>query len=421
MRGIYVIGIGLLVAALLPAVAQADGFDPVAATDAYLATLPAADRARSDAYFEGGYWLILWNALYTIAVMAVLLWSGLSARLRDLARRIARRRWLEPLVYGPLFVLVSGLLTLPIDWYKGFRREHEYGLSNQDLSSWGQDHLTQTLVGAVGLALLLTAIYAVIRRAPKRWWLWAGGIAALFLGLQVAVGPVFLAPLFNHYTPLAPSPVRDAILAMARSDGVPATEIYQFDASRQSKRISANVSGLFGTTQISLNDNLLGRSDPDEIVAVMGHEMGHYVMNHVVILLLYLTLLLLLGAAWCQGAAGWAIARWGRRWRVDSVADPAGLPVLVAALTVYFFVMTPVLNTIIRQQEMQADLFGLNLARRPDAFARVALLLSEYRKLDPSPLEEWIFFDHPSGRTRILTAMRWKAAQLQSPPPALAP
>lgn len=420
MRGLHVIGIGLLIA-VLPEAAQADGFDPVAATDAYLATLPAADRARSDAYFEGGYWLILWNALYTIAVMAMLLWSGLSARLGNLAQRIARRRWLEPLVYGPLFVLVTALLTLPIDWYQGFRREHEYGLSNQDLSAWGQDQLTQTLVSAVGAALLLTAVYAVIRRAPKRWWLWAGGIAALFIGVQVAVEPVFLAPLFNHYTPLDSSPLRDTILAMARSDGVPATEVYQFDASRQSKRISANVSGLFGTTRISLNDNLLSRSDPDEIMAVMGHEMGHYVMNHVVILLVYLTLLLLVGALWCQGLAGWAIARWGRRWGVASAADPAGLPVLVAALTAYFFMLTPVVNTITRQQEMQADLFGLNLARRPDAFARVALQLSEYRKLDPGPLEEWIFFDHPSGHTRIMTAMRWKAAQLQSPPSAPEP
>lgn len=400
-----------------PALAQE--FDPIAATNDYLASLPAADRARSDAYFEGGYWLILWNLLYTLAVMAILLWSGFSARLRDWVRRIVRLRWLEPLVYAPLFFLASAILSLPLDWYVDFWREHEYGLSNQDLAAWAGDHATGIAVNAVALALLLTAVYAVIRNAPRSWWIWGTAVTTLFAALFIAAGPVFVEPLFNKYTPLPPSPVRDTILSMARADGVPATEVYEVDASRQSKRISANVAGFLGTTRIALNDNLMTRSDPDEIAAVMGHEMGHYVMNHVGNFLLYIAVILFVGFAWSHWAVGAAINQFGRAWRIDGIGDIAGLPVFVAALSLYFFVLTPVWNTLTRQQEMQADIFGLNLARHPDAFARVALQLAQYRKLDPSPLEEFIFFDHPSGHTRILTAMKWKAEQLHlAPPPA---
>jgi STE24 endopeptidase len=404
--------------AILPAGSlHAQTFDPVAATDTYLASLPEAERARSDAYFEGGYWLILWNFLYTLAVMAVLLWTGLSARLRDLARRIVRVRWLEPLLYGPFFAIAVAILSLPIDWYEGFWREHEYGLSNQDLAAWAGDHATEVAVNAVASALVLTAVYAVVRAALRSWWIWGSAVTMVFAAIFIAAGPVFIEPLFNHYTPLPPSPVRDTILSMARADGVPATEVYEVDASRQSKRISANVSGFLGTTRIALNDNLMNHSDPDEIAAVMGHEMGHYVMNHIGNILLDIAVILLVGFAWSHWSMTAAIGTWGRVWRVDGVADVAGFPAFFAAFSIYLFVLTPVLNTLTRQQEMQADIFGLNLARQPDAFARVALQLAQYRKLNPSPLEEFIFFDHPSGHTRILTAMTWKAERLKAAAP----
>jgi STE24 endopeptidase len=147
-------------------------------------------------------------------------------------------------------------------------------------------------------------------------------------------------------------------------------------------------------------------------LAVLGHEMGHYVMGHVFSFLLSLSLIVAGAFAVARWVFAAVIGRFGAGWGVAGIADPAGLPLLAAAFTVYFFLMTPVLNSLTRAQEMQADIFGLNLARRPDAFATVALKLSTYRKLDPSPWEERIFYDHPSGRTRIMTAMRWKAEMM---------
>jgi STE24 endopeptidase len=225
---------------------------------------------------------------------------------------------------------------------------------------------------------------------------------------------VFVAPLFNTYTRLTDERVRAPILRMAAANGLAANDVWVSDASRQSKRISANVSGLLGTERITLNDNLLHRSTPAQVQAVMGHELGHYVLNHGYKLLAFLALIALGLFAALHALLGWGIGRWGARWGIRDEADPAGLPLAVLVLTVLSLLLTPVLNTLVRVQEQEADVFGLNAAREPDAFAEVALQLSEYRKLSPGPVEEFIFFDHPSGRTRILTAMRWKAAQ---PPP----
>jgi STE24 endopeptidase len=194
---------------------------------------------------------------------------------------------------------------------------------------------------------------------------------------------------------------------MARANGIPAQEVWEIDASKQSKRISANVSGLFGTQRITLNDNLLARCSLPEIEAVMGHEMGHHVLNHVYKGLLEFGVIIAAGFALLNALFGRLRVR--PRWGVRDISDPAGLPLAALIVSAFFFLATPVTNSIVRTAEQEADIFGINAARQPDGFAQVALKLSEYRKLEPGPVEELIFFDHPSGRTRIRTAMRWKA------------
>jgi STE24 endopeptidase len=223
------------------------------------------------------------------------------------------------------------------------------------------------------------------------------------------IAPVFIAPLFNTYKPVPDGPVRDQILSLARANGVPADDVYYFDASKQTKRVSANVSGLFGTTRISLNDNLLNGSSPAQIRAVMAHEMGHYVLNHGPKDVVAFSLLLLGGLLFMRFGWDRAAPRFAGRFGVRGIADPAGLPLLAALFSVYTFLATPVINTIIRTAEVEADIFGLNASREPDGMAEVMLKLSEYRKLEPGPIEEFVFFDHPSGYRRILMAMRWKA------------
>jgi STE24 endopeptidase len=394
----------------------AAAFDPEAATQAYLATLKGAARAKSDAYFEGGYWLLLWGAVITVLISWIELRFGWSAKWSGWAGRVTQRRWLRPALYALPFVLITALLGLPWSIYTDFIREHQYGLSNQSFAEWSGDQLKGLLIQLIIFPLLLMAIFAVIRRSPSRWWLWATLVVSAFIMVGAVIAPVFISPLFNTYKPMAAGPLRDQILGMAHANHIPAENVYVFDASKQTKRISANVSGLGPTIRISLNDNLLNRTSPAEVKAVMGHEMGHYVLGHVWRNLIAFTAVFLLLFLLLWWSAPRLLARYGQRWGVTKVEDPASLPLLMAITSVLFLLLTPVLNTIVRTDEAEADAFGLDAAREPDGFAAVSMKLSEYRKISPGPIEEFVFFDHPSGENRVRRAMQWKSRHLNETP-----
>jgi Zn-dependent protease with chaperone function len=397
----------------IPPEAQASpSFDAERATTAYLAMLGAEKTARSDAYFEGGYWLQLWGFLYSIVILGVFLTLGWSAALRDRVERITTKRPLQTALYVIAFILYSAVVGSPLTIYSDFVREHQYGLATQTFGPWFVDQLKGLGIALVLGTLILVTLYGVVRRIGRSWWLWATGVILAFNVLVAMIAPVFLAPLFNTYTPLADARVRDPILSLARANGIPANNVYVVDQSRQTTRISANVSGLWGTTRVSLNDNLLRRGSLEEIEAVMGHEMGHYVLNHLVVNLLQVAIVI--GASFAIVAFAFErLRRANPEWKIASVGDVAGLPLLAILFGTVQFIATPINNTIIRTSEYEADIFGLNASRQPDGFANAALHLAEYRKLSPSTVEEFIFFDHPSGRTRIFSAMRWKAEHLK--------
>ena len=369
-------------------------------------------RAKSDAYFEGGYWLPVWGALLTLFTSWLMLRFKWSAGWRGWAERVTSRRWLQPALYALPYILVSSLLVAPWTIYVGYWRERKYDLMNLSFAGWLTEQAIGLAIGIVVAAILMTIVFSVIRRAPRSWWLWGSGAMALFVAFGMLIAPVFISPLFNDYKPMAAGPLRDEILAMARAHQVPAENIYVFDQSKQHKRISANVSGLGPTIRISLNDNLLNRAGPAEVKAVMGHELGHYVLGHIPRLIAGLTLIFLVGFFLLWWLTPRILALHGERWGVRDSADPAVTPLFAIIFSLYLLAMTPVLNTLIRVNESEADAFGLEAAREPDGFAATAMKLSEYRKIEPTPLEEAIFFDHPSGRTRVRMAMQWKADHL---------
>ena len=386
-------------------------FDPEAATRAYLASVPADQRARSDAYFEGGYWLLLWDFLAGAAVSLVLLATGASAGMRDLAARFSRRRPAQTWIYWAQYLVVTTVVLLPLMIYEGYFREHTYGLSNQTFGPWMGDQAKAFAVNLVFGGLALVVLYGVLRRTPRNWWIWGSVTAVAILVVGILLAPVYIAPLFNKYQKLSDPRVRDPILSLARANGIQVHDVFEFDASRQSKRMSANVSGFLGTERISMNDNLLKRGSIPEIEMVMGHEMGHYVLHHVYHGILGIGLMIVAGFGAVSLVFERIRAATEPRWHIQSAADVAGLPLLVLLISTYFFLITPVFNSFIRSQEAEADIFGLNASQQPDGMAQAALHLGEYRKLDPTPLEEFVFFDHPSGKNRILMAMRWKAEQ----------
>jgi STE24 endopeptidase len=384
-------------------------FDATAATNAYLAQIPADKTARSDAYFVGGYWMILWDFLYGIAVALLLLNLRWSARMRDLAEQVTRFKPVHTFVYWLQYLVLTTILVFPLTVYEEYFREHKYGLATQTFGPWMGDQMKDLGVNLVLGGLLAMLLFGVVRRLPRTWWIWGAMVTIAFSTFTAMIAPVFIFPIFNKITPLDDPKVVDPILTMARANGIPAKNVFKIDASRQSTRMSANVSGFANTMRITLNDNLLRRGSPEEIQAVMGHEMGHYVLNHIYKGIMFSLIVTVLAFACLRWTLDWTLQHWGEKWQIRGVGDTAVLPLVVLLVSIFGFVTTPVMNTFTRTQEYEADMYGLNTSRQPDGAAQAAIHLGEYRKMSPGPIEEWIFFDHPSGHNRIYAAMRWKA------------
>ena len=332
--------------------------------------------------------------------------------MRDLAERLTKRSPLQTVFYSVQYIVTATILFFPLTVYQGFFREHQYGLATQTFLPWMRDQLMDLGLTVLLFPLLLIPLYGVFRKAPKTWWIWGSAIGVTFVMFIMLIGPVFIAPFFNTYVALEDETIKEPILSMAKANGIEVDNVYQFDASRQTTRVSANVSGFLGTLRISLNDNLLNRCSLAEIKEVMAHEMGHYVLNHMYETIVFFGIVLIFGFVFIRWSFEWVRKRWGNRWSVSGIGDLAGMPLLAALFALFFFLITPFMNTFIRVNEAEADLFALHAAREPDGAAEVALKLAEYRKLDPGPIEEWIFYDHPSGRSRIHMAMTWKAENL---------
>jgi STE24 endopeptidase len=338
-----------------------------------------------------------------------MLQTKFAARLRE---RVAGRRkgpFLQALAVAAGFALALAVLELPWTLYTQYFREHQYGMSNHTMGGFLGEWAIQTAIATAFFALIVAGIYQLVRRVRERWVWWATAVTAAMIVFVFMVQPVVIEPIFNDYKPLPQGEVRDSILALARDTQVPVDDVYWFNASKQTKRISANVSGLGGTARIALNDNLLHGTSLPEIRAVMAHEMGHYSLHHGLLLAAGFTIVLGIGYFVVNRTFGRIQTRHGDRWGVRDLADPAGLPLVFAIFSVVMYLLTPVTNTMVRTAEAQADAYGLDSAKEPHGFASVAMRLATYRKIEPGALEEVIFFDHPSGRARVERAMRWLA------------
>ncbi len=407
---------GLKTMAPVPAGAQFDSgghLDVQGATRAYLDEIAADKKAASDKYFEGKYWLTLWDALCSIAVLLLLLCTRASVKMRDVAERVTRFRSVHAWVYFAEFSVATFALGLPLTIFEDFYREHIYGQSHQPFAGWLRDALVAFAVSVVLGGLLVAVLYWVVRRAPRTWHLWGTAVFIAFFALSALIAPVYLAPLFNTYQPVQNAAVTVPVLKMAHANGIPVDKLVESNASKQTTNVSANVSGLFGTTRITLNDNLLNTASLPEIEAVTGHEMGHYVLHHVIKLIIEFGVLFFIFFSVLRWWLESLQRRRGPRWGTRGIDDLALLPAAVMAITVLTLLATPITNTMIRSHEAEADMYGLNASRQPDGFAQAMLKLGQYRKMEPGPVEEFLFFDHPSGRTRIIEAMRWKAQNLQ--------
>jgi STE24 endopeptidase len=390
-------------------------FDPIAATNAYLATMSPAASARAVAYTQGGHWLLLWGWLVTVLAAWVIIRSGLLVRAQASLERRNPRPVLATAVIAAIVVLLDWALELPWSVYAHWWRERANALSSQSWQGWLSEQAIGTVISVVKATVVFSLLYALMRKAPRWWWAWAGLLAPTFAVLVLFLAPIYIEPLFNHYTPAPPGPVRSAIVALAQKAGVPSDKIYIYDGSRQSNRYTANVSGIFGTARIAMSDVMFKQgADIAEVRGVVGHEMGHYRQGP-----LWIALPVWVFATLAFGLAKLLFPLAARSLRAQStnVADPAMLPVLIATFATLSLVGTPITNTISRYTEADADSFSLRTANEPDGLATALVKSADYRAPSPSALEEVLFYDHPSVEHRVRKAMDWKAGHLALGPP----
>lgn len=389
-----------------------------------LAALPAAATPVASAerlrlarqYLYGGLFWSTLAELTLLALVGLLVFSGASARLRAALQRrlerffpaLARRRWPLVLLYGTLLVVLIELASLPFNLYLGYVREHAYGFSHLSAAGWWADWSKTLAVSVVLTVPAILVAYQLLHRWRRRWWLGLWLLSLLLAVLSVAIQPVFIAPLFNRFTPLPEGALRTRILAMAREAGIPASQVYVVNRSRQSGHTNAYVVGVLGSERIVLYDTLLRAQTPAEIEFVMGHEMGHYVLHHLWKGLGF-TALLLLAVFWLTSRGfAWAVVRCPRMG-FRQIDDVAGLPLLLLLLGGLLFLASPASNGFSRWEEHQADAYGLRICQCPAAAVSGFEREISTDLIDPNPPRwiQWWYFTHPSQQERIEFARGW--------------
>jgi STE24 endopeptidase len=387
-------------------------FDPNAATARYIDSLGPAALQKAHDYTVGKEWMLLWALLVSAVVTWLIVRSGVLDRIE---RRIAEpRRNLRVFVIAFVYTIVSTILSLPWAIYADWWREKSYGRTSQPFGDYLGQAALATLISAVLVSIFLIGVYWLMRRSGKHWWIWSGGLAAIGLAFVMLLAPILIEPLFNKYTPVPPGQVRDAVVEMAQRAGIPPNKVYMYNGSRQSNNFTANAGGVGSTARVAISDVAFKNASLDEVRAVTGHEIGHYVLKHTWWGVLFFSILAVI-LFWL---ADRLYPRFARLFGTDAViSDPRGLPVIAFMVSLFGLLCLPLLNTFSRTLETQADLYSLRTENRPDALSTALVKTAEYRYPRPGRLEEIIFYDHPSVETRVRRAMEWKAAHPEPPTP----
>jgi len=385
-------------------------FDPNAATARYIDSLGPAALQKAHDYTVGKEWMLLWGLIVAAVVTWLIVRSGVLDRVE--AGISERRRNLRAFVVSLVYLLVSAVLTLPWTIYASWWREKGYDRTSQPFGDFLWQNLLATLIGVLITALFLMGVYWLIRRAGKTWWLWSGGLAAVGLAFVFLVSPILIEPLFNKYEPVPPGQVRDAVVEMAGRAGVPPERVFMYNGSRQSNNFTANAGGVGNTARVAISDVALKNASLDEVRAVTGHEIGHYVLKHTWWGLLVFSLL----AVVLFWIADRTFPRFARAFGTNApIADPRSVPVLMFMVSFFSLLATPLTNTFGRTLETQADRYSLETENRPDALSTALVKTAEYRYPRPNAVEEFIFYDHPSVERRVRMAMEWKATHPATP------
>ena len=372
-------------------------------------TVPHPDSPEVRKYNRIRRWLGILEFVLGLALLLVLLFTRWTNWMRDLAYRGGFQDYaLAVFLYVVFLILLSKAVTLPLDYY-GFRLEHRYQLSNQKTRGWIWDGAKSFLVGAVLAGLLAELLYFIIRQFPQNWWVlaWVGFLAVVVLLAQLA--PVLLFPIFYKFEPLQDEELKLRLVRLGERAGTRVRGVYKWHLSEKSKKANAALTGLGNTRRIILADTLLANYSPDEIEAVLAHELGHHVHKHIVKGIAVQAAVTFVGF-W---AANWALHYAIDRWHIfETLSDFANLPLVVLIFALLSFLLMPALNAFSRFNERQADRYAFENISNVDPFISSMNKLADQNLAErtPSKWVEWWFYSHPAIARRIAAAEEWAKA-----------
>jgi len=374
------------------------------ATDAYINSMGTEALAKASAYTSGSHWILLWGFL----ISALTTWFFVKFEILEKidSKLNNRSLWFKSFVISGAFIFLSSLLMLPWSIYSDWWREVSYEKTSQPIEDFLSQGSISLLLSSLLGSLFFSAIYFFIRRVGRFWWAWSGVFSAVFISTMMLLGPIWIEPLFNKYTPLPQGEVREALEVLAKQANINPDRIFVYDGSRQSNRFTANVSGLGSSARIAISDVALKSASLDEVKAVTGHEIGHYVSGHIWNLIGTATVLAMVFFY----LANVLFSRVSRFIGSTSViSDPRGIPVLLLCVSFLTLLAQPVINFVVRQGEIEADQYSYQSVNLPDAMATALVKTAEYRNPRPNAIQEFIFYSHPSVEKRVKAAMEWKA------------
>ena len=349
------------------------------------------------------------SVAWSFATMVLLLAAGLSRRMRDAAARISHKPFVLAMIYIAFFILATAALDFPLSYYAGFVVPHQFDLSDQSFGSWMTDELKGLGVSLV-LSVFVGAFALLGIRKVRRWWLMLWACSIPLIVLMVVIQPIVLDPIFNKFEPLKDTVLRQKLLDLASKAGIQGSRVYQVDKSKQTKTMNAYVNGIGPTNRIVMWDTLLAKLDHDEVLAVMGHEMGHYVLRHIW-KGLAVSLALSFGVFFVvQRVHDRGLEKWGPRWGFSERGDPASVPWILLIASVTTFLLSPVISGYSRYVEHQADVFSLELTHLNEPMASAFVKMAEDSKRDPNPhpfIKFWRY-SHPPIGERIPFALSYK-------------
>ena len=312
-------------------------------------------------------WIV--SIIWGLLIPALFLFTGLSARIRNWAEHLGRKWFFVIVIYFVIFSVITFVIDLPLSYYAGYVREHAYGLSNQTLGKWFGDALKGLLVGLITGALFLWVPYLLITKSPRRWWFYSGLLTIPFLFLVFLVQPIWIDPLFNKFEPMKDKTLEATILRLAERAGVEGCRVFEVDKSKDTKALYAYVIGFGNTRRIVFWDTTIAKMNEPELLSVMAHEMGHYVLGHIWKQILFFSVLIMTTLYAIHRTAKWLINKYKARFGFDQLSDIASLPLLILLCSLYVFIVTPIDLAYSRHIEHEADRFGLELTKNNHAAA----------------------------------------------------